>query len=86
MAEPAVPPGERISVFIFWVVFLVLVFFLSDVELCSCCWQPATPEGNSSLRLPTGEPCPCRAELDGDQTVPCGDGMELRLLPAEPYA
>lgn len=38
------------------------------MEFCSCSWQPATPEGNSSLRLPTREPCPCRVELDGAQT------------------
>lgn len=60
-AEPRTLLGEGMSVFFFF-------FFLSDVEFCSCSWQPATPEGNSSLRLPTGEPCPCRAELDGAQT------------------
>lgn len=38
------------------------------MEFCSCSWQPATPEGNSSLWLPTREPCPCSVELDGAQT------------------
>lgn len=53
-AEPSPLLGEGISLF-----FPPLFFFLrSDLEFCSCSWQPATAGGNSSLRLPVGIPVP----------------------------
>lgn len=61
--SPALP-GEGIS----GIIYFCCNFFFFEVEFCSCSWQPATPEGNSSLWLPTRDPCPCRAELDGAQT------------------
>lgn len=58
------------------------------MEFCSCSWQPATPEGNSSLRLPTREPCPCRVELDGAQTEhsPAWKQDRAACATAEPHA
>lgn len=58
------------------------------MEFCSCSWQPATPEGNSSLRLPTREPCPCRVELDGAQTESSPPWKQDRAVCAttEPHA
>lgn len=74
---------EYLDLFIF-----VAIFFLSDVEFCSCSWQPATPEGNSSLWLPTREPCPCRVELDGAQTErsPARKGDRAVCATTEPHA